>query len=421
MLDMRGSRWVDPFDGLPSALEDDLPAVLDEVVRLLRADWPAYAAFLAEEREQVAVAGHGAVRRIVETAERAWLAGRAVSLSDGVVDGDLELFAELGRRQWRSSAALTDLLSAYQVGARVAWRVVSQTAVERGVPADCVALLAESVFVLVAELSSTSTRGYVEEQSRAVAGRERARSDLAELLLSDRCDRALLDATARRAGWVLPGCMAVVLLASGEDAQVARLCAADASWLPLRHRDAVGVLVPDPDAPGRRERLARALRATGAVVGRAVPLDQLPASLRIAQLALRLTAEGRLQGDPVFADDHLDALVVHSDARLLEALQARVLAPLADVPPDTRQRLEETLLSWLQHMGDRQQVANELYVHRQTVRYRLRQLAELFGDGLEDPAVRRQLLLVLAWRAGPRPPAAGTAGSPELTAPAAAR
>lgn len=401
MLEMRGSSSVDPFDGLPSALEGDLPAVLDEVVRLLRADWPAYAAFLAEEREQVALAGRGAVRRIVETAERAWLAGHAVSLDDGAVEGDLELFAELGRGQWRSNAPLTDLLSAYQVGARVAWRVVSQTAVERGVPADCVALLAESVFVLVAELSSTSARGYLEEQSRALADRERARADLAELLLSNRCDTALLQAAAHRAGWPLPMSVSVVLLPPGGEGEVARLCSADSSCLPLRHAGAVGALVPDPTAPRRRERLGAALQGTRAVVGRAVPLDELPASLRVAQLALRLTAEGRLEGDPVFADDHLDALVVHSDARLLDVLRARALAPLADVPPETRDRLEETLLSWLQHMGDRQQVADELHVHRQTVRYRLRQLAELFGDGLEDAAVRRRLLLALAWRPAP--------------------
>ena len=51
-------------------------------------------------------------------------------------------------------------------------------------------------------------------------------------------------------------------------------------------------------------------------------------------------------------------------------------------PPD---RLAETLRSWLVHQGQRDAVAADLFVHAQTVRYRMTQLRELFGERLNDP------------------------------------
>jgi hypothetical protein len=66
-------------------------------------------------------------------------------------------------------------------------------------------------------------------------------------------------------------------------------------------------------------------------------------------------------------------------------------------------------------LGDRQAVAAELHVHRQTVRYRLAQLRELFGDALDDPRFRMKLVLALGWRPGGReaPPKDDDQGVPE--------
>lgn len=398
------------FDTLLVAVQGDLPAVLDEVVVLLEPEWPQYAAFLAEERDEVALAGRGALRQIVQTAERAYLAGRTVSAVDAAASDstvDLELFAELGRSQWRTGASLPALLSAYQVGAQVAWRVLSRTAVRLEVPASCIALLAEAVFALVTTLSAASARGYVEAQSRAVATRERTRGELAELLLSDRSDPELVRTTAARAGWAVPRTAALVLLDADADAARQRLFATEPESLNLHRAGLLGVIVPDPDAPGRRQRLALALRGTRAVIGRSVPPQELPASWIVACRALALRRDGVLQSDPVFVEEHLAALIVHADPRLLAAMRERVLAPLQDAPAETRERLLETLHCWLQQMGNRQLVADSLHVHRQTVRYRLAQLSELFGARLDDPVTRLQLHLALEWR---EPGVAGPAG-----------
>jgi DNA-binding PucR family transcriptional regulator len=69
---------------------------------------------------------------------------------------------------------------------------------------------------------------------------------------------------------------------------------------------------------------------------------------------------------------------------------------LDDLKPATAERLTETLQAWLLHLGRRAEVADALHVHPQTVRYRMDQIRELYGDRLEDPAVVQQLVIALA-------------------------
>lgn len=95
------------------------------------------------------------------------------------------------------------------------------------------------------------------------------------------------------------------------------------------------------------------------------------------------------------AADHLAALVLEENPGLRSDLRARVLAPLDAVRPQTRAKLEETLRAWLLCQGRRDDVAAMLFVHPQTVRYRMGQIRDLFGDRLQDPAVVLDLVLAL--------------------------
>ena len=383
------------LETLVPALIERLPHLLDEVRRLLSTDWPDYARFLAEQQPEVEAAAEGFIRWLVEFAEE-YLSEPPGELIPTPTT-PAALFEEIGRVQWREGRDLSTLLSAYQVGARVAWHDVSSTALEIGVAPTALAALAEAVFAYVDQLSSASARGYVAEQSEAAATRERLRDDLVELLLSDRSDSAGVRAAAIRAGWPLPREAAVILVDPDNPFGQAMLARLDASCLLIRRRQLVGAVVPDPVRPGRRQRLATALRGTGAVVGHPVSPEKLPASVEIAEIALRLSRAGTLTDDPVFVAEHLDAIIVHRDARLLDALRRQCLAPLADLTPGVRQRLTETLAAWLRHLGDRQAVAAELRIHPQTVRYRMARLHDLLGPTLDDPAGRASLTLALAW------------------------
>ena len=100
----------------------------------------------------------------------------------------------------------------------------------------------------------------------------------------------------------------------------------------------------------------------------------------------------------VDTDAHLAELVLRADPAALADLRAAVLAPLADLRPSAAEKLTETLRSWLLHHGRREEIAAELFVHPQTVRYRISQLRELYGDRLEDPRFVLEATLALAVR-----------------------
>jgi DNA-binding PucR family transcriptional regulator len=108
-------------------------------------------------------------------------------------------------------------------------------------------------------------------------------------------------------------------------------------------------------------------------------------------------------------DEHLSTLLIFSDEDLAEVLREARLAPLDRLKPAVRDRLAETLLCWLQHGGNANEVAVLLHVHPQTVRYRLRRIDELFGGDMRDPDRRFELEMALRARqlleARPRSPA----------------
>ncbi|TCK20513.1 PucR family transcriptional regulator [Pseudonocardia endophytica] len=374
------------------ALGSRLPDVLDEVAGALRADWPDYARFVVEHRAEVAGAAGPVVERLLQL--RVEDAGEDFP---GAMERDL--FEQIGRIQWREGREISSLLTAFQVGARAFWHHVSTLAVEHGVGARELAELAEGVFLFVDRLSSATTRGYVREQSESGAARERAREELVDLLLSDRATIAAVHSAGSRAGWPVPDEVGIVLVQDADSLDRGLLGWFDPTSLPVHRDDLTGLIVPNPSRGGRRQRLATALRGLRAVVGASVPPQLLPASLRIAEIAARLQHNGVLADDPVFADEHLDAIIVHRDARLLQVLRAQVLRPLEGAVPSSRERLVETLTSWVRHMGDRQAMAAELHVHPQTVRYRMNRLHELFGDSLDTPDIRARLALALAWGA----------------------
>lgn len=79
----------------------------------------------------------------------------------------------------------------------MAWRHVSDTALQLGVPAETVAGLAVVVFAAADELSSAALRGYVHAQASAGHAHQRRRGELGEVLLSDRSDTASVQRSCR--------------------------------------------------------------------------------------------------------------------------------------------------------------------------------------------------------------------------------
>ena len=84
-------------------------------------------------------------------------------------------------------------------------------------------------------------------------------------------------------------------------------------------------------------------------------------------------------------ETHLATLLIQSDPEALADLRRRALEPLSELRPSAAERLEQTLRSWLLHQGRRDDVAAELMVHPQTVRYRMTQLRGSTATGCTIP------------------------------------
>jgi DNA-binding PucR family transcriptional regulator len=142
--------------------------------------------------------------------------------------------------------------------------------------------------------------------------------------------------------------------------------------------------------------LERALHGLPAALGPTVPVEHAARSWARARSLWRLLA-GPQAGLQV-ADEHLLELLLAEDPSVVDDLARLRLAPLAALPPRSRERLEQTLLAYLRQRGNGPRMATDLHVHPQTVRYRLARLRELLGDAMDDPEARFELEVVLRAR-----------------------
>lgn len=311
-----------------------------------------------------------------------------------------EIYIALGRGEMRGGRSLDALLAAYRIGARLSWERFVAAGEAAGHEPATLYRLASSIFSYIDAISAESIEGYAQERASAEGERQSRRRALALLLARDDVSADEVLDLARHAGWPRPATLAGLVAGVADADRLASRLGGDAIAATDRSGATCIAFVPDPDAPGRRAQLEAALRDTAAALGPTVTLGRAPHSLARARAAQALVGEGRLATtDLAVADEHLPALLLHGgDASLAADLATRALAPLEDLRPGPRARLTETLRAWLDHPGQVQRVAGELHVHPQTVRYRLAQLRELFGERLEDAEARFELALAL--RAG---------------------
>lgn len=346
---------------LPPALVDQIreqiPQVAEITVATVAAQVPAYAP-----------ATRDPYRAELEAGVRIAFESFTTLLSDPqdeAVERITRAARSLGRTEARRRRGIGSLLTAYQIGTEVHWREVSGLVLRFGLAAGTVSELAGLIFAFNQQLTAASVEGYTAENQT----RERHREILAQALLSG----VPTPGQMTRAAWTPPTTLTCVL---GSAPQAVAASYPDSLQAPVD--DMVAVLVPDAIRPV----LLQTVVGTDAVVGPTVPWEQAAHSWqRCTELAHLLTTR------PLDTDEHLVELILTGTA--LADLRDQVLAPLKG-----NDRLAETLRSWLLHTGRRDAVAADLYVHPQTVRYRMGQIRELYGDRLNDP--REVLKLVVA-------------------------
>ena len=177
-----------------------LPDVADRTVAAIIDEVPSYQDALS-----------GSMGEIIRNAVQLALGG-FLSLAGGRRGADpgtptapaMEGAYQLGRGEARNGRSTDALLSAYRIGARVAWREMSARAVAAGIPADRLAGFAELVFAYIDELSAASVAGHTDELATSGRVRERLLERLAADLLDGVADRARSRRRPTRAEWTPP-------------------------------------------------------------------------------------------------------------------------------------------------------------------------------------------------------------------------
>ncbi len=381
-------------DQVVAALQGVLPAVAEHTVAAVTVEVPSYAdAFSGPMGQRIEGAVQMALGAFLRLAARSEGSDPGPSLSPAL-DGAYEL----GRGEARSGRSVDALLSAYRVGARVAWRELSESAVDGGLPPLMIARFAELVFAFIDELSAASVSGHADELASSDRARRRQLDRLAQHLLAG-APTETLQASADRADWHPPDTLTAVLLPSAQTrGLVSRFGQSTLQLgddLPGIEASESVVVLLIPDVHGlNRSRLLREVRDRSAIVGPARIWTQAHSSYHRVLRARELALAG--DTDTIDTDTHLVDLVLGADREAAGDLRRLVLAPLDRLRPNTAERLAQTLRSWLLHQGQRDAVAADLFVHAQTVRYRMTQLRELFGERLNDPQAVLELVMALS-------------------------
>ncbi len=375
-----------------AAMWGSLPTLAERTVAAVVAAVPSYADAFS-----------GPMGRTIETAVEQALAGFLRLTAEGAdpdsspgIKPALDGAYVLGQGEARQGRSTDVLLAAYRVGARTAWRELSAVAVAHGVLAETLGVFAELVFAYIDRLSALSVAGHVDELAKTGLARQRQRERLVRQLLAG-ASLEELQITAERAGWTPPLTLTAIAVNRGHEGSIAAtldprtLEAPEDTVEPLR-RPVTVLLVPDVGG-GARSGFIDSIGTSGTVIGPARPWLNVEASVRRVLRALELSNESDA---PLDTDHRLADLVVRADREALADLQQRVLAPMQGLRPRTRGKLIETLRTWLLHQGRRDMIAGALFVHPQTVRYRLEQLQELYGDKLREPNTIMEMTIALA-------------------------
>lgn len=303
----------------------------------------------------------------------------------------------LGRSAYLHGVDPVLLQSAYQAGARFAWRRLAGAIRRSGATADQLYRATEAVLASAEELSGHALASYTELSEDGTEALRRNRQRLLQVILAEPGSIApdVLSRAASAAQWTVPRSIACVVLDRKWETGERLSPALEPDVLSDLCHPEPRLILPEPDRPGRIDRLRRGLQGMRFAVGTRVGVAEAAQSLRAAEHALSLLRQGAFRdADHVRCDDHLSTLLLLNDEHLARRLVERRMAALEPLEPEPRRRLLETLLAWLS-TGSQAQAAARLHLHPQTVRYRMRRLDELFGDQLRDPAWRFEMELAI--------------------------
>lgn len=323
----------------------------------------------------------------------------------GPGENAVELWRETGRRRARQGVPLELVLNAYNLGARILWEaLVNRVAADPGVEVDDQVLLmaARTVWGTLDVQNTVLIDAYHRESARMQRQDLQREQRVLDGLIEGRGADPVFADEARAALGIEPDdeIACVVVLHDGTDAGD-RLSPVDdrmdrlgitARWH-VRSGVYYGLLsggLPDehglvelfaPHAPGR--------------TGIAACPEGMAGFATAFQLAHRAAETvPRCESRVVAVADRLPEVLLVGSPQVAPRLLAETLGPILAQPRTQAEMLLDTLAALLEHDGSPTHAAVDLYCHRNTVIYRMKQIEQLTGRSLADP--RDKMLLGLA-------------------------
>ncbi|WP_134764787.1 helix-turn-helix domain-containing protein [Nocardioides sp. 1609] len=386
-----------------SQLVDGSDAIADSItLTLFERDVELYERIGPELRADVRASCRQHIRRGLEI-----LSGQSASGSAK------ELWRETGRRRARQGVPLELVLNAYTLGARVLWEaLITHGSRAEGAAVDEGMLLsaARTVWANLDVQSALLIDAYRRESRRLHRqDLQRQHAALDALLEGRGADPAYVE-EARAALDVGPddGLACVTVLPGGQDHgadldHTDRLGAVEdrldraglrTHWH-VRDGISFGLVCGDlPDEAGLVELLSPRAPAR---IGVALSGDGLAGFATAYLLATRAAQTlDRHDRRAVAVTDRLPEVLLVGSPQVGQLLVDQALGGLLAQPESQRDSLLLTLAALLRHDGSPTHAAADLFCHRNTVIYRLKQIEALTGRSLGDPRDKMLLGLALA-------------------------
>lgn len=377
---VQGLREVPP--SVVRAFRPSVPTLADRITTRIQREVAAFAGRAdADRRELISFAVHSAADLFLDLLEGRPVSGHRVD----------KLFRRMGRAEAMDGRGLDAVRAACQVAGRDAWQELRNAADCDDLPASVLGPLGDVLFNYLQHLVDQVQSGYLEAQRERAP--ERVRHQLLQAMLAGRPDddvRHLADL----ADWEVPG--ECVVLVANMSAQTRRPREVPGHLL-LHVTDGHVVVVVGADRTAdARAALARLPLTSPVALSWAVPAADVRHAHRWARRALGLAASGWIERtDVIDCTDYRSALWLHADPALRRELCDELLAPLLVHKRHQRAILAQTLLLWLRAHESAPVIAEQMGVHEQTVRRRLRRLKSAFAPVLAEPSQKTALLMVL--------------------------
>ncbi|MGW0627213.1 PucR family transcriptional regulator [Streptomyces sp. NPDC002758] len=351
--------------------------------------------------------------------------GNALRALTGQVPVDTEAAARIGRRRALQNVPLPAVMTAYRIGVKYFWEaVVAEATTNPLVGSDMLVAAASAMWVLQDSITEAMVSGYHDAVAERLLAEEHERSALVEALLEGRSmDADAVWSAAEVLGVPRKGPFTVVAAEVphiGRQAlpEVAALLGRRGIWSAWRLRPDLQLGIVYLRTPQDLDDLAEVLRHHAEQrVGVSPSYDDLYRTgdaLRFAKVAMR--GGDAESGAVTVFDDSPVAVAAAGAPDVMARVATNVLGPIEALPVGERELLLDTLDVWFSCGGSAEEAAKCLYVHPNTVRLRLRRIAERTGRSIADPRGISELSLALrAVRQTPKPPSSESTGSTGTT------